>query len=171
MLHDTYPGTRAGGQPIRLPSFSFPDWMKEAACSELDDPDVMFPGPGDVEGVRRAKAICAECPVRESCLKLSVENGETHGVWGGTSARDRRGIPKPKTCRKCGDGFTPDSPKLKQLYCAPCRERRALGKQGTCETCGTQFSMRETGRRHYCSTRCRALLGKGSGHLKRKEAA
>lgn len=38
--------------------------------------------------VRRAKAICQECPVREECLAYGMH--ERSGVWGGTSENERR---------------------------------------------------------------------------------
>lgn len=36
-----------------------------------------------------AKAICATCPVTLDCLIASFRMGETHGVWGGLTARER----------------------------------------------------------------------------------
>lgn len=40
--------------------------------------------------VKRAKAICATCPVREACLKQGMD--EEFGVWGGLSPEDRAGL-------------------------------------------------------------------------------
>jgi WhiB family redox-sensing transcriptional regulator len=37
-----------------------------------------------------AKALCAECPLREQCLKWAIDNGEVFGVWGGYTPRERR---------------------------------------------------------------------------------
>lgn len=63
-------------------------WQDNAECKGLTD--LMFPGRGDNEGHRKAKAICADCPVRAECLEYALTNGETHGTWGGTSERERR---------------------------------------------------------------------------------
>lgn len=35
------------------------------------------------EGVERAKALCAPCPLRRSCLDGALERAEPWGVWGG----------------------------------------------------------------------------------------
>lgn len=45
------------------------------------DPDLWFADqPGELE---RAKALCAACPVRISCLEGALSRGEPWGVWGG----------------------------------------------------------------------------------------
>lgn len=31
----------------------------------------------------RAKALCADCPLRRACLEGALERGEPWGVWGG----------------------------------------------------------------------------------------
>ena len=46
-------------------------------------------GPG-AEQVRRAKAVCAQCPVRSECLKYAMDSGLDYGVFGGTTAHERR---------------------------------------------------------------------------------
>jgi hypothetical protein len=37
-----------------------------------------------------ARALCRECPVRETCLEYSLAIGETHGIWGGLNELERR---------------------------------------------------------------------------------
>jgi WhiB family redox-sensing transcriptional regulator len=44
--------------------------------------------------VDRARKICATCPAIEPCLEYALENRIDHGVWGGTSERERRRILK-----------------------------------------------------------------------------
>ncbi|MFZ4585298.1 MAG: WhiB family transcriptional regulator [Acidimicrobiia bacterium] len=39
---------------------------------------------------RRAKAICATCPVQAKCLDYALEIHEPHGVWGGRTESERR---------------------------------------------------------------------------------
>jgi WhiB family transcriptional regulator, redox-sensing transcriptional regulator len=66
-----------------------PVWMDEAACRGVDT-DLFFPGLG--ESTLPAKAICSGCPVSADCLMYAME-GDSHddfGVWGGTSAKQRR---------------------------------------------------------------------------------
>ena len=47
----------------------------------LVDPDLFFAeAPVEVE---RAKALCLDCPLRQSCLTEALERREPWGVWGG----------------------------------------------------------------------------------------
>jgi WhiB family redox-sensing transcriptional regulator len=68
------------------------DWREYAACRDAD-PELFFPvsevGPG-ARQVAAAKAVCAGCPVRARCLDYAVDNALDHGVFGGTTERDRR---------------------------------------------------------------------------------
>lgn len=61
-------------------------WRKRAACADVD-PELFFPLLEDP--ARRAKAICARCPVREACLNYAVGHREAHGVWGGLLPGER----------------------------------------------------------------------------------
>ena len=64
-------------------------WMDRALCAEVD-PDLFFPGKGDWAQAFRAKVVCRRCDVREKCLAYAVENQEMHGIWGGTTAEQRK---------------------------------------------------------------------------------
>ena len=44
----------------------------------------------------RYKRVCEECPVQSECLEFALENRIDHGVWGGTSERQRRRIIKAR---------------------------------------------------------------------------
>jgi len=47
----------------------------------VDDPDLWFAeSPVQLE---QAKALCAGCPIRRSCLSAALDRGEPWGVWGG----------------------------------------------------------------------------------------
>ena len=65
------------------------EWMAEGNCR--DEPPSMF-FPSDGVGVDLARQLCATCPVREPCLEYALRNRIDHGVWGGTSERERRRI-------------------------------------------------------------------------------
>jgi WhiB family redox-sensing transcriptional regulator len=43
-------------------------------------------------GVEAAKRVCKTCEVRSLCLEYALHNRIDHGVWGGTSERERRRI-------------------------------------------------------------------------------
>ncbi|MGP8221932.1 MAG: WhiB family transcriptional regulator [Acidimicrobiales bacterium] len=82
-----------------------PAWTFRAACRGMGT-TMFFPALGD--SLQPARAICAECPVREPCLDYalgSVEGGALPGVWGGTSARERRGL-------KSASGYKATEPTL-----------------------------------------------------------
>jgi WhiB family redox-sensing transcriptional regulator len=68
------------------------DWQSRAACRD-EDPELFFPvsdvGPGARQAAQ-AKAVCARCPVRSDCLSYALDNGLDHGVFGGTTERERR---------------------------------------------------------------------------------
>ncbi|MCI1983847.1 MAG: WhiB family transcriptional regulator [Bifidobacteriaceae bacterium] len=62
-------------------------WHHKALCAQTD-PEAFFPEKGGSAAV--AKAICAQCEVREQCLKWAIEQDERFGIWGGMSERERR---------------------------------------------------------------------------------
>lgn len=63
------------------------DWRDESSCKGMPAA-IFFVERGESD--RPAKAICATCPVKQQCLDFALESGEQHGVWGGTSERQRR---------------------------------------------------------------------------------
>ena len=68
------------------------DWRAAGACRSAD-PEWFFPiGTGaavTAAQVGKALRICAGCGVRQQCLDFAVQNGEVHGVWGGTTPEER----------------------------------------------------------------------------------
>ncbi|MFA7478405.1 MAG: WhiB family transcriptional regulator [Acidimicrobiia bacterium] len=68
-------------------------WMSQGLCANYP-PTTFFPSDG--AGVEVARKICAECPVAETCLEYALVNRIDHGVWGGTSERQRRRILKAR---------------------------------------------------------------------------
>ncbi|MGX1909034.1 WhiB family transcriptional regulator [Streptomyces phaeochromogenes] len=113
-------------------------WALRAACNGYDL-DVFFTE--SKNGMKRAKQICAGCPVRRQCLAeaLRAENDSRFGVSGGLTAAERSRLvksraepakpePEPVTrsgrpAAKCGtrSGYTRHT-REKTEICAPCRQ-------------------------------------------------
>lgn len=79
----------------RLPAGLGEGWQFRAACRGEDAS--LFFAPSYFERhkekaarERKAKAICARCPVREPCLEFALRVREAHGVWGGLNEQERR---------------------------------------------------------------------------------
>ena len=66
-------------------------WMTKGNCRNKP-PEVFFPSDG--LGVEVAKKICETCNVKDLCLSHALNNRIDHGVWGGTSERQRRRLRK-----------------------------------------------------------------------------
>jgi len=62
------------------------DWRAQGKCWDMDSA-IFFPCDGI--GVQAAQRICEECPVKATCLEYALANRIEHGVWGGTSERER----------------------------------------------------------------------------------
>lgn len=99
-------------------------WMESALCRQVGNPDWWFPAKGG--GAREARKVCAACPVQAECLQYALDHG-ADGIWGGTSARERR---------RLGGSITVSA----DVYLRPCgteaaqqRHRRA-GE--SCAVCG-----------------------------------
>ena len=69
------------------------EWMAVGNC-RVEPPATFFPSDG--VGVEIAKRICVDCSVKQPCLEYALENRIDHGVWGGTSERQRRRILKKR---------------------------------------------------------------------------
>jgi WhiB family transcriptional regulator, redox-sensing transcriptional regulator len=66
-----------------------PTWRTRGICQAVD-PEMFFPAPS--ESADAALALCRTCPVQGSCLAWALEAGDLHGVWGATTARERRAM-------------------------------------------------------------------------------
>jgi WhiB family redox-sensing transcriptional regulator len=87
------------GEGYRKPSlnriFESPEWQKDALC--LGRPTEWFFPERNSENRngwltpadRRAKALCARCPVRRECLEYGLK--DEYGIWGGSRPIERRG--------------------------------------------------------------------------------
>jgi WhiB family redox-sensing transcriptional regulator len=64
-------------------------WRRRAACRGIE-PEIFYPV--SEEEAEEAKAVCAQCEVRQACLEFALNNRERDGVWGGATERERRRI-------------------------------------------------------------------------------
>jgi Transcription factor WhiB len=79
----------------------YPDFFDKgpANCKVIPDPDIFFADPraeGANETIDRAKSVCSGCPYIAECLDWALKNSEP-GVWGGTSAAERRSMRRRAT--------------------------------------------------------------------------
>lgn len=101
MLHLTshvYPTTGS-----RTTGSDTPNPWRDAACREYGD-DTWYPIISSqtspvkaAANIRRAKAVCHECPIRTACLTVALENGEQFGIWGGLTEDERAALSKVGT--------------------------------------------------------------------------
>lgn len=59
------------------------DWLDSAACAGEQPELFVNPDLDDVDGLRRAMAVCGRCSVRARCDAYAAERGETGAIWGG----------------------------------------------------------------------------------------
>lgn len=72
-------------------------WQDRASCKGMDP--TLFFGPEYAETVKEkrdredaAKAVCAECPVRNECLEYALDAREAYGIWGGRTEVERKAL-------------------------------------------------------------------------------
>jgi WhiB family redox-sensing transcriptional regulator len=70
-------------------------WQESGACRDGVGAD--FYPPMHIERKherqareRRAKSVCAACPVRVECLQHAIAVDERYGIWGGLTQDERR---------------------------------------------------------------------------------
>ncbi|MFD0224298.1 WhiB family transcriptional regulator [Streptomyces hirsutus] len=71
-----------------------PNWRDQASCVG-EDPEIFFPlsdsaSPGDEAFL--ARTICRRCSVLLVCRSWAIDHGEDDGIWGATTAAQRRAI-------------------------------------------------------------------------------
>lgn len=80
----------------RCPSSDSLAWQRKGVCSRgTHDPELWSPRDFDESMTsknrrhRKAKALCATCPVIRDCLEWALTVQERHGVWGGLTEPER----------------------------------------------------------------------------------
>lgn len=59
---------------------------------QTTDPEAWFGDHGDWATTRAAKKLCATCPVINECATYAIAAFESHGIWGGLTAKERQQI-------------------------------------------------------------------------------
>ena len=92
------------------------DWTSLAKCRGTNDD--MF---GEAQDQKRARLLCAGCPVRFECLAEALDNRIEWGVWGGMTERERRSLLRQRT----------DISSWTSVYCVQPRQhsRGSLGER------------------------------------------
>lgn len=68
-------------------------WIEDALCVQIPDAaELFFPQWGRPDTAVDAKAICLRCPVIADCLEYALRYKIEHGIWGGTSPRQREAL-------------------------------------------------------------------------------
>lgn len=64
------------------------DWYDHASCRQYSH-KLFFPevGRGNSTGkaFKKARSICATCPVSSMCFTTALKNNEEYGIWGGVN--------------------------------------------------------------------------------------
>ncbi len=75
-----------------MPGRDRESWRESAACRDADH-ELFFPisaAGSSLAEIRKAKAICARCPVQPECLRYALATGQEYGIWGGCDEHERR---------------------------------------------------------------------------------
>jgi WhiB family redox-sensing transcriptional regulator len=69
------------------------EWQLQGACRR-QDPELFFHSDNErglarLHRERRAKQVCAGCPVLATCRAHALRAGEVFGIWGGLSEHER----------------------------------------------------------------------------------
>ena len=81
-------GARTWNDPGLPPVASEPD----KACADAN-PEIFFPNPRGnqhTNTTHEAIRVCRRCPHTDACLAWALDTGQDYGIWGGTTAKERR---------------------------------------------------------------------------------
>lgn len=101
-----------------------PAWLADAACRDLDPQP--FIDPHNDNDITKALNVCASCKVRQPCRDVALAHHPRAdvGIWGGTTAADRRHIrrnpanaatPPYKTATPTKQAGRPQTPDKRQV--------------------------------------------------------
>lgn len=142
-------------EPVTLANLpSVGAWADKGRCNTAPT-ELFFPGRG--ESLTEAKRICGGCPVVADCLAYALPHWRLQGVWGGTSARERRQMLTRQNAGDRAQAETELAPRpaasprgtmyraLEQLAGHPGRWAR-IGRYESKESAGALASSLRTGR-------------------------
>lgn len=64
------------------------NWANRGLCAQIGNDDIWFPERGAT--AKPARAICAQCPVRNQCLQDALQNDDSWGIRAGLTPLERR---------------------------------------------------------------------------------
>ena len=75
---------------LKMPT---PQDIDDAPCQTVD-PEIFFPDPTDVIGIKKAKTLCGSCDqeIKNKCLSFALTNKIHYGVWGGLTEIERKSL-------------------------------------------------------------------------------
>jgi WhiB family redox-sensing transcriptional regulator len=113
--------------------------LDSAACTYADR-HLFFGADGEPDWAlrwreKRAKAICASCPLREACLSVALAEGYTSGVWGGLGEQEitnlRKSIASRARAARTADAAASKRARIVAVGekpCTNCGEVKPLGE-------------------------------------------
>lgn len=120
-----------------------PVWQDDALCA---DSTVDFFSQ-DTKEKKKAKAICAECPVQFLCLQNALDNAERFGVWGGADELELR---KDQAINSAGEPHISTQGKIRCPNCGPLSTKylKVITRHRTrtdiqCSNCGLHWVVRK----------------------------
>ncbi|MEV0994610.1 WhiB family transcriptional regulator [Nonomuraea sp. NPDC050202] len=105
-------------------------WQEEAACS--GENLVLFFGSDNErqpeKGIRerKAKEICAQCPVRSACLLYAISEPVKYGLWGGMNEDERQAERRRRMRHNIPMAQAPAMAEFKR--CRACRRSKPVGE-------------------------------------------
>ena len=147
-------------------------WQDAAACRGEDL--MLFFGPDgerqperDIRE-RKAKAVCASCPVRLECLNYAVARPEKYGTWGGLN-EDERSAERRRRMRRPNGAPGSDTDRTTSRTAAGAHPRRTASR-AIRPTADNRWSMppcradRPPACRRPCRRRCRRDADRRRAH-------
>ena len=102
-------------------------WRDDAKCKDMPFSDWIF-FPDQSERASEARKVCSGCDVWRQCLEYALNHEDAlHGVWGGTTKRERdrmrdcKGV-KPPDIRHGTSAGARHHYRLGTPLCQPCRD-------------------------------------------------
>lgn len=74
-------------------------WRFHAACRNWPDPDLFFPNPREFRRSVQARRVCTTCPVVEECLRAATRDGDSCGIRGGLTEKERERLRGKQSAR------------------------------------------------------------------------